>query len=61
MASGEWRNGSESQKDRALFDCSLLEVEGQGALVAAGNDFSPADLAEVKCEFVRTSENIADI
>ena len=53
MASGEWRNGSESQKDRALFDCSLLEVEGQGALVAAGNDFSPADLAEVKCEFVR--------
>ena len=48
LASGEWRNGSESQKDRALFGCSLLEVEGLGALVAAGNDFSPADLAEVK-------------
>ena len=29
--------------------------------MAAGNDFSPADLAEVKCEFVRTSDNIADI
>ena len=36
LLSGEWRNGSEPQKDRALFDCSLLEVDGLGALVAAG-------------------------
>ena len=48
LLSGEWRNGSEARKDRALFDCSLLEVDSLRALVAAGNDFSPADLAEVK-------------
>ena len=57
LLSGEWRNGSEPQKDRALFDCSLLEVDGLGALVAAGNDFSPADLAEVNRECVGSFEN----
>ena len=40
-----WRDGQPPQKDRALHGCSRL---GEDAVVVAGNDFSPMDLAEVK-------------
>ena len=44
----DWRQGAEPQKDRALHGCSALKTaEGQWAVVVAGNDFSPADYAEV--------------
>ena len=39
-----WRDGEPPQKDRALHGCSRL---GEDAVVVAGNDFSPMDLAEV--------------
>ena len=39
-----WRDGQPPQKDRALHGCSRL---GEDAVVVAGNDFSPMDLAEV--------------
>ena len=48
LLTAQWRNGSDPQKDRALHDCSLLEAGGRGAVVVAGNDFSPSDLAEVR-------------
>jgi len=48
LATGEWRNGSDPQKDRALHGCAPLETEdGYQAMVVAGNDFSPQDLAEI--------------
>ena len=48
LVTGTWRDGAPPQKDRALHDCSPLELEdGELAVVVAGNDFSPMDLAEV--------------
>ena len=48
LDSQDWRQGAEPQKDRALHGCSALQTaDGQWAVVVAGNDFSPADFAEV--------------
>jgi len=48
LVTGSWRDGAPPQKDRALHDCSPLELEdGEMAVVVAGNDFSPMDLAEI--------------
>ena len=43
----EWRNASSPQKDRASHGCAKVMVEDQEAILVAGNDFSPQDLAEV--------------
>ena len=43
----EWRNASSPQKDRASHGCVKVVVENKDAVLVAGNDFSPQDLAEV--------------
>ena len=53
LVTGTWRDGAPPQKDRALHGCSPLELEdGEMAVVVAGNDFSPMDLAEVHSDFL---------
>ena len=43
-----WRNTSSPQKDRASHGCTKVIIEQEEAVLVAGNDFSPQDLAEVK-------------
>jgi len=43
----EWRNASSPQKDRASHGCVKVVVENEDAVLVAGNDFSPQDLAEI--------------
>ena len=47
LSSGQWREGAPPQKDRALHDCSAVMTEQGEAVLVAGNDFSPMDLAEI--------------
>ena len=42
-----WKNGRDPQKDRASHDCAKVMIAGEEAVLVAGNDFSPQDLAEV--------------
>ena len=47
LAEKVWRNASSPQKDRADHGCAKVFIQQEEALLVAGNDFSPQDLAEV--------------
>ena len=50
LVTHQWSEAAPPQKDRALHGCTALQTRddgGEWAVVVAGNDFSPQDLAEV--------------
>ena len=54
LVTQQWSEAAPPQKDRALHGCTALQTSdddddegGEWAVVVAGNDFSPQDLAEV--------------